>query len=264
MFPQTGKAYLVTPTGSQIFLEFRDGTWFLPSPSSQAFVLRSGKPFHLSPPVLPLVTASPVSPVQLLSPLLQASPPSPGIVSLIRHSGPPAIPITLADANDERICSVQALHEQLGHPGRHILAAHIRGMVADDPLRPSWPAFARWRKIGHCLQCMENSKLPPSSRAHPHTDSRESSLKPGEFLTVDGGGSYNFPTLDHLTQHFVVSCAFSKGQWAFPTPDKLAGTLIVLLKQFIIDGQCMIKCLQGDADALGSTVMAEWARSCGI
>lgn len=172
---------------------------------------------------------------------------------------PAPIDISLADQSDPRIIRVQTLHARLGCPGHNIMGDHIRRMSSSDPDRPSWKAYLRWKKLPKCLQCLENSKLPAKSRAHPPA-SCSPEFAPGEFWIIDGSGKYGFPTLGGSTQHFLFADFGSKARLAFPTMTKSSSSLIGILDQLQIDGHCRIRKLQGDHDVLASAEMQAWAR----
>ena len=139
------------------------------------------------------------------------------------------------------------------------MSQHIKSMAHDDPDRPSWEAFKRWKQIFTCTQCLEQSKRPPRRAAHP-LRTNDGSYHPGEFLIVDGSGAYKFKTINGYTQHFALTDFHSKARFAFPTRSKSASELITILKQFSADSGVAILKFQGDDDIVGSEEVRKWAR----
>jgi hypothetical protein len=139
------------------------------------------------------------------------------------------------------------------------MSLHIKSMRPDDPDRPTWQAFKRWKQIFACTQCLEQSNRPPRRAAHPHR-TNDGSFLPGEFIIADGSGAYKFDTINGYTQHFVFSDFCSKARFAFPTKTKSASELVVLLKQFSADSRVGILKLQGDDDIINSEEVRKWAR----
>jgi hypothetical protein len=139
------------------------------------------------------------------------------------------------------------------------MSVHIKSMLHDDPDRPSWQAFKRWKQIFTCTQCLEQSNRPPRRTAHPHR-TNDGSFLPGEFIIADGSGAYKFETINGYTQHFVFSDFCSKARFAFPSKTKSASELVVLLKQFSADSRVAILKFQGDDDIINSEEVRKWAR----
>ena len=335
-FSSRTSASLKTPGGATIVLRYRDGVWFLPSPSRShglyhnsfaplAMPTRSGATFSTSsPPRLPAPVpvaddvdggallqppASPPPPIpvegvmnQLIIPspitspnISPRPPPSPSsssgsyedeefdesaphhalappapplpvqlaplapVVPAPRSAARPHVCIQNATREDPRILHVQALHQRLGCCKNDTMSLHIKSMLHDDPDRPSWQAFKRWKQIFTCTQCLEQSHRPPRREAHPQR-TNDGSFLPGEFIIADGSGAYKFETINGYTQHFVFSDFRSKARFAFPSKTKSASELVVFLKQFSADSGVAILKFQGDDDIISSEEVRKWAR----
>jgi hypothetical protein len=139
-------------------------------------------------------------------------------------------------------------HVQLQHCDKATLRSHLRLVI---PVEADRPSDAHIRELV-CASCaMAKSKKPPQKKTHLPS-SYASGYSPGQYLYIDGSGSYNFKTLDGSTQHFIITCAVSHAKFCLPSSDKKPATLIMHLKRLRANWKVQFKRLRVDQ---------EWARS---
>ena len=164
--------------------------------------------------------------------------------------GPPKsrqrVGVNLSPQQAMEICAYH--HVQLQHCDKATLRSHLRLVI---PVEADRPSDAHIREFV-CASCaMAKSKKPPQKKTHPPS-SYASGYSPGQYLYIDGSGSYNFKTLDGSTQHFIITCAVSHAKFCLPSSDKKPATLIMHLKRLRANWKVQFKRLRVDQ---------EWARS---
>ena len=203
------------------------------------------RPPHITTPSLPSPT-----PVATAAPS-QSTPATPEVRT---KRGRPATGWALTTEQAMRIC--QQHHEANHHVGgRKVLQRILYAAIPDKEYRPSTRHIQQF-VCGPCA--MAKSRAPAETKTHPSSPS-PSGFLPGEFLYVDGSGAYNFNTVGHSTQHFIITCDASHAKLAIPTADKKPSTLISHLKTIQSHWGVKIKKIRTDQEFARSKEVRAWA-----
>lgn len=140
-----------------------------------------------------------------------------------------------------------------------------KAMDPSDPNRPRLHTLKHWIKIRGCGACKLSKPIkPPQSATHPRS-AHDASFKPGEYLWVDGVGSFNKdePCIDGYTTGFVITDYSSNAITFIPVLDKKPTTLIRILNEYQARSGVKIRKIRTDNEYVTSETK-DWAAVEGI
>jgi hypothetical protein len=111
----------------------------------------------------------------------------------------------------------------------------IKGLLPDDPMRPSLKALGKWKYYRQCQDCSHaDMERPNQAQAHPATGMRSrSDMRPGSHLTIDGSGAFKVPARSGITQTFMFTNNLTSYRSSRATRDKSCMTLLNEVKMWV-------------------------------